>query len=178
MVSSSSMSRFLSNAQSTNWEKSTWQVAGSLYYSNIIIIMINDNLTWSPSFPTIASNSASKSCTGPTHCIKCENQNVLFRFFQTYPLYGVLHIGWSELLTRGKYKASTRKLQLYWNLKQQVAFFQKMDLWPIIVFLATQVSVLMRLNYEKFLLKPDSNTWFISSLYWFQVLDSSLVWFL
>ena len=64
--SSISMSRFRSNAQSTNWEKRTLK---KVLWAFINLFWLF-NPTWSPSSPTIPSNSAFQSCIGPTHLIQ------------------------------------------------------------------------------------------------------------
>ena len=80
------------------------------FYSTCFNIIPTDSFTWSPSFPTIASNSASKSCIGPTHCILYNN--TIFCFYspsEAYPLYGILDVRGGELQSRGEYKAQAIK---------------------------------------------------------------------
>ena len=63
--SSISMSRFRSNAQSTNCEKRTLK-KGVVRFHKFWLV----NPTWSPLSPTIPSNSAFQSCIWPTHWIQ------------------------------------------------------------------------------------------------------------
>ena len=63
--SSISMSRFRSNAQSSNCEKRTLK-KGVVRFHKFWLV----NPTWSPLSPTIPSNSAFQSCIWPTHWIQ------------------------------------------------------------------------------------------------------------